>query len=38
MTERQVAFLNKMIDACINCGGDRGGPYWTDAPDGGYYG
>nr|DAE40705.1 MAG TPA: hypothetical protein [Caudoviricetes sp.] len=30
MTERQIALLNKMIDACINCGGDPGGPYWTD--------
>lgn len=30
MTERQIALLNKMIDACINCGGDPGGPYWID--------
>lgn len=22
MTERQIVLLNKMIDACINCGGD----------------
>lgn len=30
MTERQILLLNKMIDACIICGGDPGGPYWTD--------
>lgn len=30
MNERQIALLNKMIDACINCGGDPGGPYWID--------
>lgn len=30
MTERQIMLLNKMIDACINCGGDPGGPYWID--------
>lgn len=30
MTERQITLLNKMIDACINCGGDPGGPYWID--------
>lgn len=30
MTERQIILLNKVIDACINCGGDPGGPYWTD--------
>lgn len=30
MTERQIVLLNKMIDACINCGGDPGGPYWID--------
>ena len=30
MTERQIVLLNKMIEACINCGGDPGGPYWTD--------
>lgn len=30
MTERQIALLNKMIDACINCRGDLGGPYWID--------
>ena len=30
MTERQILLLNKMIDACINCGGDLGGPYWID--------
>ena len=30
MTEHQIILLNKMIDACIYCGGDPGGPYWTD--------
>lgn len=30
MTKHQIVLLNKMIDACINCGGDPGGPYWTD--------
>lgn len=30
MTERQIVLLNKMIEACINCGGDPGGPYWID--------
>lgn len=30
MNNHQIALLNKMIDACINCGGDSGGPYWTD--------
>lgn len=30
MNKHQIALLNKMIDACINCGGDSGGPYWTD--------
>lgn len=30
MTERQIILLNKMIEACINCGGDPGGPYWID--------
>ena len=30
MTERQIVLLNKMIEACINCGGDPGGPYWMD--------
>lgn len=30
MTERQIVLLNKMIDACINCGGDPGEPYWID--------
>lgn len=30
MTERQITLLNRMIDACINCGGDPGGPYWID--------
>ena len=29
MTERQIALLNKMIDACINCGGNSNEPYWT---------
>lgn len=29
MTERQITFLNKVIDVCINCGGDIRGPYWT---------
>ena len=33
MTERQIVLLNKMIDACINCSGDPGGPYWTDVGD-----
>lgn len=33
MTERQIVLLNKMIDACINCGGDPGGPYWIDVGD-----
>lgn len=26
MTERQIVLLNKMIDACINCGG---GSWWA---------
>lgn len=30
MTEHQIVLLNKMIDACINCGGNPDGPYWTD--------
>lgn len=30
MSDRQIALLNKMIDACINCGADPGGPHWTD--------
>lgn len=33
MTERQIILLNKVIDACINCGGDPGGPYWTDTKE-----
>ena len=30
VTERQIALLNRMIDACINCGGDPVWPYWID--------
>ncbi len=33
MTERQITLLNRMIDACIYCGGDPGGPYWTDTEE-----
>ena len=30
MAEHQITLLNRMIDACINCGGDPGVPYWID--------
>lgn len=33
MTERQIVLLNKMIDACIYCGGDPGRPYWIDTEE-----
>lgn len=33
VVSQQIALLNRMIDACINCGGDSGGPYWTDTDD-----
>ena len=30
MDDRQIALLNRMIAFCIDCGGDSGGPYWTN--------
>ena len=30
MTDYEVELLNKLIENCIYCGGDRGGPYYTD--------
>ena len=30
MDDTQIKLLNKMIASCIDCGGDPGGPYWTD--------
>lgn len=33
MTDYEVELLNKLIENCINCGGDIGGPYYTDVED-----
>lgn len=30
MTDYEITLLNQMIEACIDCGGDPGGPYYTD--------
>lgn len=29
MTDYEVELLNKLIENCIYCGGDTGGPYYT---------
>lgn len=33
MNDTQIKLLNKVIASCIDCGGDPGGPYWTDTGD-----
>lgn len=33
MTDYEVELLNKLIENCIYCGGDPGGPYYTDVED-----
>lgn len=33
MTDYEVELLNKLIENCIYCGGDLGGPYFTDVED-----
>lgn len=30
MTDYEITLLNQMIEACIDCGGDPGGPYYTN--------
>lgn len=30
MTDCEVELLNKLIENCIYCGGDGGGPYYTN--------
>ena len=33
MTDYEVELLNRLIENCIYCGGDIGGPYYTDVKD-----
>lgn len=33
MTDYEVELLNKLIENCIYCGDDLGGPYYTDVED-----
>ena len=30
MTDYEITLLNQMIETCIDCGGDYGGPYYTN--------
>lgn len=30
MTDYEIELLNKLIENCIVCGGDGGGPYYTN--------
>lgn len=33
MTDYEITLLNQMIEACIDCSGDPGGPYYTNVED-----
>lgn len=33
MDDTQIKLFNKVVASCIDCGGDPGGPYWTDVGD-----
>lgn len=33
MTDYEIELPNKLIENCIYCGGDLGGPYYTDVED-----